>query len=128
MPVTSVSLGHGPHLLPPAATVAPPSDFAAALTAAVEGRAAAAAPSSAGEEAAEDDTALRDAFRQFVGETLFGEMLKAMRATVPKGAYFHGGTAEEIFRGQLDQVLAERLARTSGEALSAAMYERFALR
>ena len=38
-------------------------------------------------------------------------MLKAMRSTVDKPAYFHGGQAEEVFRSQLDQHLADRHER-----------------
>ena len=65
----------------------------------------------------------RQAFDQFVGESLFGQMLKAMRKTQHKAAYFNGGRAEEIFQQQLDQVLAEKLSRTSGDKLSKGMYE-----
>ena len=42
---------------------------------------------------------LREAFDSFVGETFYGQMLKEMRKTVGKSAYFDGGRAEEIFRG-----------------------------
>jgi flagellar protein FlgJ len=69
---------------------------------------------------------LREAFQSFVGQTLFGQMLRAMRKTVGKPAYFHGGRAEEIFQGQLDQVLAEKIADRSGAKLSDPMMELFA--
>lgn len=49
----------------------------------------------------------REAFQSFVGETLFGQMLKSMRKTVGKTPYFNGGRAEEVFQQQLDQVLAQ---------------------
>jgi hypothetical protein len=63
-----------------------------------------------------DDSELRRQFDQFVGQTFFGQMLSAMRQTVGKPAYLHGGRGEEIFRGQLDQVISEELAeRTAGE-------------
>jgi hypothetical protein len=64
----------------------------------------------------QDEAELREKFDQFVGQTFFGQMFKAMRQTVGKPAYLHGGRGEEIFRGQLDQVLSEELAeRTKGE-------------
>lgn len=75
----------------------------------------------------EDDNELRKTFQAFVGQAFFGQMLKAMRKTVGKPAYFHGGRAEEIFQQQLDQVLGERLAKASGDALSEPMYELFRL-
>ncbi|MHC4406817.1 MAG: rod-binding protein [Planctomycetota bacterium] len=72
-----------------------------------------------------DDAELRQAFQSFVGQTLFGQMLKAMRKTVGKPAYFHGGQAEEIFRQQLDQVLAEKIADASAHKFSDPMYQLF---
>ncbi len=70
---------------------------------------------------------LREVFDQAMGQTLFGQMLKSMRRTVGKPAYFHGGRAEEIFQQQLDQVLAEKLSRASGPALTDPMFELFTL-
>jgi hypothetical protein len=70
---------------------------------------------------------LREAFQSFVGQTLFGQLLHAMRKTLGKPAYFHGGRAEEIFQGQLDQVLAEKIADTSGGKLSEAMFDLFTM-
>jgi flagellar protein FlgJ len=67
---------------------------------------------------------LRQQFTQFVGEAFFGQMLKAMRATVGKPAYFHGGRAEEVFQGQLDQHLSEHLTETSAERFANPMFER----
>lgn len=75
----------------------------------------------------EGDDEFRRTFQQFVGQTLFGQMLKAMRSTVGKPAYFHGGRAEEIFSQQLDQVLAEKLAEASGEQFSQPMFDLFSL-
>jgi hypothetical protein len=67
---------------------------------------------------------LREQFTQFVGETFFGQMIKAMRATVGKPAYFHGGRAEEVFQGQLDQKLAEHLTEASADKFSEPMFDR----
>lgn len=89
--------------------------------------AAANPPSTLAENDAENDGELREAFNAFVGQTFFGQLLKAMRKTVGKPAYFHGGRAEEIFREQLDQVLAEKLTEASGEKFSEPMLELFTL-
>lgn len=74
-----------------------------------------------------DRAELREAFESFVGQTLFGQLLSAMRKTVGKPAYFHGGRAEEIFQQQLDQVIAEKIAETSSEKLAEPMMELFLL-
>jgi Rod binding domain-containing protein len=66
---------------------------------------------------------LRKAFNSFVGEALFGQLLAQMRKTVGKPAYFHGGQAEEIFRGQLDQVLSQRLTESAGHSFSDRLFE-----
>ena len=67
---------------------------------------------------------LRERFTQFVGETFFGQMIKAMRATTGKPAYFHGGRAEDVFKGQLDQKLAEHLTNASADQVAEPMFER----
>jgi peptidoglycan hydrolase FlgJ len=69
----------------------------------------------------------REVFRQFVGETVFGQMLSSMRKTVDKPAYFHGGRAEEVFQGQLDQELATQVAAASADRLADPMFELFML-
>jgi Rod binding domain-containing protein len=67
---------------------------------------------------------LREAFTQFVGETFFGQMIKAMRSTVGKPAYFYGGQAEEAFRGQLDQKLAEHMTKASADRFAEPLFHR----
>jgi len=67
---------------------------------------------------------LRERFTQFVGEAFFGQMIKAMRSTVGKPAYFHGGRAEEVFQGQLDQQLAQHLTEASAARFAEPMFER----
>jgi Rod binding domain-containing protein len=83
-------------------------------------RFASAAPKSAADSAAE----LRKNFTQFVGEAFYGQMLKSMRATVGKPAYFHGGRAEEVFQGQLDQQMAQHFTETSADRFAEPMFER----
>ncbi len=84
------------------------------------------APSS--DDQAQADGELGDAFHSFVGQTLFGQMLQAMRKTVGEPAYFHGGKGEEIFRQQLDQVLAEKMSDACGDKFSKPMFELFNLK
>lgn len=67
---------------------------------------------------------LRKQFTQFVGEAFYGQMLKAMRATVGKPAYFHGGRAEEVFQGQLDQQMSEHLTEASASKFAEPLFER----
>jgi peptidoglycan hydrolase FlgJ len=74
---------------------------------------------------AADSPALRKAFDQFVGETFYGQMLKAMRKSQEKPAYFHGGQAEEIFTDQLDQIITKKLSQAGASKLSGPMYELF---
>lgn len=76
--------------------------------------------------AAEDkDGEIREQFQAFVGQTLFGQMLKSMRKTLGKPAYFHGGRTEEIFQQQLDQVLAKKISDASSEQFTEPMFELF---
>jgi peptidoglycan hydrolase FlgJ len=65
---------------------------------------------------------LQDAYHDFVGKTFYGEMLKSMRSTVGKPAYFHGGQAEEIFRSQLDQHLTDHMSDASAEGFAEPMF------
>jgi hypothetical protein len=74
-----------------------------------------------------DDPEVQQAFQDFVGQTFFSQLLSAMRKTVHKPAYFHGGRAEEIFQGQLDQVLAEKLSDAAADCFTGPMYELFNL-
>ena len=77
--------------------------------------------------AAKSGDQLREAFGQFVGNSLFTQMLSSMRETVEKSEYFHGGRAEEVFQGQLDQLLADELTEASSESLAGPMFELFQL-
>jgi Rod binding domain-containing protein len=74
-----------------------------------------------------DNAQAREVFQQFVGETVFGQMLASMRKTVDKAPYFHGGRAEEVFQGQLDQQLAKEIASSSADRFSDPMFELFML-
>ena len=65
---------------------------------------------------------IRDAYRDFVGKTFFGQLLKSMRQSVGEPAYFHGGRAEEVFRGQLDQTLADHMTEASADKIADPMF------
>ena len=71
---------------------------------------------------------LRKAFQDFVGQTLFSQMISSMRSTQEGAAYFDGGRAEKIFQGQLDQVLSEELSKASASKISDPMFKLFQLR
>jgi peptidoglycan hydrolase FlgJ len=73
----------------------------------------------------EDKT--REAFQEFVGQTFYGQLMQSMRKTVGKPAYFHGGRAEEVFQGQLDQVLTDRMSKATASTFSEPMYRLFQL-
>jgi len=70
------------------------------------------------------DSQLRQAFEDFVGQSLFGQLFAAMRKTLGKPAYFHGGRTEEVFQSQLDQVLAENMSKAQGGQFADDMYDR----
>ena len=70
---------------------------------------------------------VRKAFDSFVGETFYGQMLEAMRKTQHESKYFNGGQAEKMFREQLDQTLAQKMAETSASSFTGPMFELFEL-
>jgi Rod binding domain-containing protein len=67
----------------------------------------------------------REAFDSFVGQTFYGQMLKAMRSTVDKPAYFHGGRAEEVFQSQLDEMLSENMSKANAHTFTGPMFAQF---
>jgi len=70
-----------------------------------------------------NDDEFRRVFHQFVGTTLYGQMLKSMRATQEKNPYFHGGRAEEIFQSQLDEKLVDKLSEAGSRTVSDPMFK-----
>jgi aminopeptidase N len=76
-------------------------------------------------DASRSENEVRKTFESVLGEMLFGQLLKGMRKTLGKPAYFYGGRAEEVFTQQLDQVLAEKISDASAEQFVAPMYELF---
>lgn len=82
------------------------------------------APASLGDPNASSDE-LREAFTDFVGQTLFGSMLSSMRKTQGKPAYMHGGRTEEVFQQQLDQHIVEDMTKSSADTIANPMFELF---
>jgi peptidoglycan hydrolase FlgJ len=80
---------------------------------------------STGRRNGHDSPELQKAFTDFVGQTFFGELVKQMRATVKKPAFFHGGMGEDIFQSQLDQIMVERISDVSAKSFSDPMYQLF---
>ena len=74
------------------------------------------------EQRVKDAEKVQETFRTFVGESFFGQMIKSMRSTQGKPAYFHGGQAEEVFRGQLDQALAQEMTEASADRIADPMF------
>ncbi|MGE0606235.1 MAG: rod-binding protein [Pirellulales bacterium] len=74
-----------------------------------------------------DDSELRQKFDSFVGESFYGQVLSAMRKTVGKPAYFHGGQGEKVFGEHLDHVLAQEMAKSNGADFTESMYQLFQL-
>jgi peptidoglycan hydrolase FlgJ len=73
------------------------------------------------------DSKLREVFDDFVGQTFYGQLLSAMRSTLDKPAYFHGGRAEEAFQAQLDQVMAEKMADATADQFTGPMFDLFSM-
>lgn len=65
---------------------------------------------------------IKKAYTQFVGESFYGTMLKSMRKTVGEPAYFHGGQAEKLFQGQLDQEIASEMASTGSSGMAESLF------
>ncbi len=74
-------------------------------------------------ELAPHERETKRAFTQFVGTTLFSQMLAAMRKTQDPPAYWNGGRAEEIFQQQFDQRLAEHLTEATADQLAGPMFD-----
>lgn len=80
------------------------------------------ATSIASEQKLERAQELKQAYGDFIGKSFFGQLMKSMRSTVGKPAYFDGGRAEEVFRGQLDQTLADHMTVASADKIAEPMF------
>jgi Rod binding domain-containing protein len=74
----------------------------------------------------EHDLLVREKFQDFVAGTFYKQMLKALRSTQGKPAYFHGGQAEEIFKSQMDEHVTDQLAKSHGEPFASGLFSSYA--
>ena len=77
-------------------------------------------------ESVKEETSVREAFQDFVAGTFYKQMFQSLRKMHDKPAYFHGGSAEEMFQSQMDQQVAEDLARDQGNHFSDQLFSVFA--
>jgi len=70
-----------------------------------------------------NDKQFRELLHQFIGQTLFGQMLKSMRATQEKNPFFYGGQSEEIYQSMLDMELTDQMTKASSRTISEPMYK-----
>ena len=75
---------------------------------------------------AEAHTRLREAINQTIGSVFFGPLLKTMRSSPLKSTVGHGGRGEDIFRAQLDGILAERAGTATQYELGDVLFDRLA--
>jgi hypothetical protein len=54
---------------------------------------------------------------EFVGGVFYATLLKQMQSSSIKGAYGHGGRAEETFAGQLTMELSKKMGRSANNPL-----------
>ena len=74
------------------------------------------------EKNTEVDKDLREATHEF--ESLFiHNLLKTMRAAIPKSEFFNGGSGEEIFTDLLDQEISKDVSKR-GIGIAAVLYQR----
>lgn len=74
-----------------------------------------------------DPDKVREAFTDFVGNTFFSQLVTAMRKTVDKPAYFHGGRAETVFQAQMDERMVESMTKATADTFAGPMFELFTL-
>lgn len=72
-----------------------------------------------------DDPDLREKFQDFTAGTFLKTMLKSLRTANGKVPYLDGGYAEQVFRAQFDQTVAEDIAKSHGGALSGELYDQY---
>ena len=77
------------------------------------------------DQPSQQELEVKQKFQEFFAGTLYKMMLKSLRETHDKPAYFHGGQAEKMFQGQLDQQVAEDMAREQGGDFAGDFFESF---
>jgi Rod binding domain-containing protein len=74
---------------------------------------------------AADNDRLRDAAKGMEA-VFFGELMKAMRETVPEGGELQAGAGEQIFTGLFDERISELAAARQHGGLGDALYRQLA--
>ena len=74
-----------------------------------------------------DNSTLRAKVSEFIGLTFFAPLLKQASDPVLKGEYMHGGRGEQVFRGQLNELLAVRIGQSSRLGIADAVVRRLTL-
>ncbi|HVX57542.1 MAG TPA: rod-binding protein [Candidatus Saccharimonadales bacterium] len=72
---------------------------------------------------AEADLELREKFQEFVAGTFYKQMLKSMRSSQRKPAYFHGGQGEDVFQSQMDEIVTDNFAKNHGDTFAGNLYD-----
>ncbi len=67
---------------------------------------------------------VRQAAQQLVSSTFLKPLLEQMRKDPLGSDLFHGGAGEDLFRSQLDTILADRITSRSELPMVEALYER----
>ena len=87
-------------------------------------RSSAASPNTKAATLSVENPEERRLFDQYIAGNFFKQMLSAMRKTLDKPAYFHGGKMEEMIQEKfLDPALAESMAKSSAASFTDPMYE-----
>jgi len=73
----------------------------------------------------ETSAGLRAAAQEFESFLLY-QLVQSMRKTIHKVEMFHGGRAEEMWEGMLDQELTRELAKAGGIGLAKMIYDQMA--
>jgi len=71
----------------------------------------------------DNEQKFRELLHKFIGQTMFGMMLKSMRATQEPNPLFHGGRAEEIYQSLLDMEMTAQMTQATTRTLSEPMYK-----
>ncbi len=70
-------------------------------------------------------SSLRKTVGQVMGSVFYGPLLASARNTALKSDVGHGGRGEDVFKAQLDQVLAERAGGVASDDVGEVLYQRF---
>lgn len=75
-----------------------------------------------------EELEVKEKFQDFVAGTFYKRMLKALRSTQNKPAYLHGGQMEDIFQQQMDDVIAEDMAKHHGASFAEPLFDSYSHR